>query len=222
METLTLYRGDFEEIDQFMVSKTNRFCYVGPGIYLTDRRSIAETYRVKGSKGSATLSEITLFKGEAKSREQALEFAFPSYVMLALGENPMYVSGKAETAALSKVTPLQAFGRAYPKLPDGRLRDLRRQFVEAYDDKTICAEYTLAGVRPSFFRSLRGNAELKVTLKTGEPPVGHLSKFVVPKLAFEGSVINVADCIRDQTFWEIVWNEGLNIGEKHSNIHTHV
>lgn len=49
METLILFRGDTIEIEEFRFNKTNSHCLLGKGIYLTNRITIAETYRSKGA-----------------------------------------------------------------------------------------------------------------------------------------------------------------------------
>lgn len=47
---ITLYRGDFNKIEEFDFHKTHPACYVGQGVYLTDSRSVADTYRSKGAR----------------------------------------------------------------------------------------------------------------------------------------------------------------------------
>lgn len=49
MRTLTLYRGDTIQIEEFSFNKTRSQCLVGKGIYLTNSVAIAETYRTKGA-----------------------------------------------------------------------------------------------------------------------------------------------------------------------------
>lgn len=49
MQTLTLYRGDTIQIEEFSFNKTKSQCLVGKGIYLTNSVAIAETYRTKGA-----------------------------------------------------------------------------------------------------------------------------------------------------------------------------
>lgn len=46
--TICLYRGDSSKIEEFDVKRTDKYCLVGPGIYLTDNKDIAESYRTKG------------------------------------------------------------------------------------------------------------------------------------------------------------------------------
>lgn len=76
-DQLTLYRGDATKIKTFDFNKTNDYCLVGQGIYLTDKVIVAESYR---GKGSNTANEKTLFHGEASSKGEALEFAKDSYL----------------------------------------------------------------------------------------------------------------------------------------------
>lgn len=49
MKTLVLYRGDYSKIKKYETAKTYKHCLFGQGIYLTEDRNVAETYRVKGS-----------------------------------------------------------------------------------------------------------------------------------------------------------------------------
>lgn len=71
MSTLTLYRGDAEKIREFSFHKTNKHCLFGPGIYLTNKQKVADSYRTKGGR-SHSLYSTTLFSGHAKDRTEAL------------------------------------------------------------------------------------------------------------------------------------------------------
>jgi hypothetical protein len=50
-ETVTLYRGDNQDIEKFEVEKTDHEALFGTGIYLTDHPEVAGDYTVKGKEG---------------------------------------------------------------------------------------------------------------------------------------------------------------------------
>lgn len=76
---LTLYRGDFEQIDEFKTNKSYKHCLLGQGIYLTDKKRVADSYRKKGSMVNinARIHRVN----EAKNRTDALEKALPFFIL---------------------------------------------------------------------------------------------------------------------------------------------
>lgn len=93
---LKLYRGDATKIDEFQLKKTDPYSLVGRGIYLTDTRSVAETYRKKGHPDD----KPELFYGLAKDRQDALRQALENFVrrgLLDMGYNlPKVTKSRAE------------------------------------------------------------------------------------------------------------------------------
>lgn len=88
MQTLTLYRGDTIKIEEFRLSKTDVRCLVGKGIYLTNTRSVAETYRTKGAYkyhknyNPKNHQDTVLIHGlEFPNKPAALEKALYSFAM---------------------------------------------------------------------------------------------------------------------------------------------
>lgn len=84
METIRLYRGDHTKINEFNVSRTNKRCLVGPGIYLTNNYSIAESYRLKNGKhsriyGSHTEKTVILKSVKTNNIGEAIQDAFTCY-----------------------------------------------------------------------------------------------------------------------------------------------
>jgi hypothetical protein len=75
-----LYRGDSTSIAEFMVSRTDKGCLYGRGIYLTDNKLVAETYRTKEipRRHRDKLSSI-LVDDYFESVEQALAKAFEKF-----------------------------------------------------------------------------------------------------------------------------------------------
>lgn len=85
--TLRLYRGDFVKIDEFKFKKTNRSCWVGPGVYLTTDSSVANSYRTKGAswrvRSNPSINkhiERVLWNGEATDRNSARELAWSEFL----------------------------------------------------------------------------------------------------------------------------------------------
>lgn len=77
---ITLFRGDREFIPAFNVANTNKFCYRGKGIYLTDSQEVADTYRRKGDFRIQGYYPTVLFSGTVSGREEALSKAFPLFL----------------------------------------------------------------------------------------------------------------------------------------------
>lgn len=73
-EVLNLYRGDYQMIDQFRLSKTSSLCLFGRGIYLTDNPKVAKTYREKGSD-----KELWQISIEAPNKDAAIVIALKDY-----------------------------------------------------------------------------------------------------------------------------------------------
>lgn len=76
-DILELYRGDYEKIREMDFKKTNKWCLVGQGIYLTNSKQVAETYR---DKGSDDCQEILLFNDKAVNKNIAMQAAYNKFV----------------------------------------------------------------------------------------------------------------------------------------------
>lgn len=84
METIKLYRGDYAKIKEFNVSKTNKRCYVGPGIYLTNDLAVADSYRLKTGKYSRVHGKhidktIIISSVKTENKGVAIEASFSNY-----------------------------------------------------------------------------------------------------------------------------------------------
>ncbi len=101
---LTLYRGDFEKISKFKFHKTNRHCLVGRGIYLTDSKEVADSYRTKGMRITddycVSKSDV-LFQGETNNKGEALEKAFEKFLSNAWEKAGKRNFAKADKKAVS-------------------------------------------------------------------------------------------------------------------------
>ena len=72
--TIILYRGDSTSIDSFDVKKASPYALLGKGIYLTDSRDVAKTYRIKDNHLATAL-----YEGKAANKPEALQKAFQKY-----------------------------------------------------------------------------------------------------------------------------------------------
>jgi len=84
MNKIKLYRGDHSKIKEFQVSKTNKRCLVGPGIYLTNNIDVAHSYRIKTGMYSRAWSkdtekELSLEMCKTTNKGEAIAASFSSY-----------------------------------------------------------------------------------------------------------------------------------------------
>lgn len=193
METLTLYRGDSTKIDEFRFNKTNKHCYVGPGVYLTTSLPVAHSYRTKGASASAF--NLELFKGTAKDRPEAFEKGFEGFIDFYLHD--------------LEVTSWD-FRRKDKKAQEKIRLAARESYRQCIEERRIVAEYvdTVTG------RFGAGQVRtLKVFwAKPPKPRVGYVTKFEFPKVPFNNSVINVSRPIPDPVFWEIIFDKKVPFG----------
>lgn len=153
--TLTLYRGDYEKIRRFDVTKTNKHCLVGPGIYMTTDMRIAQTYRTKDERGVRNQREL-LFSGAAKDRPDAFDKAYKVWLDDEFDQR------------LSEGTVRRNDRNQWCKTNAAKLRPL---YNEAVREGHIVAEYHTSPW------STRRTLEVRRVLGK---PVGHLTKFVFP------------------------------------------
>ena len=84
MNTIKLYRGDSDKIEEFDFNKTNKSCLLGQGIYLTNNLSVAETYRTKGARNRSYAFVATI---TAKTKTEAIASALKQYIKHYKGKN---------------------------------------------------------------------------------------------------------------------------------------
>lgn len=191
MDTLKLYRGDFEKIKQYDFHKTNKNCYVGPGVYLTSKVAVAESYRTKGNYDSKNPNRV-LFDGKAKDRNDAYEkgfaYFFERYYLADLFENRPDL--KKSVTNKDKLKPT-SYSQYRMLIADGKIK----------------ADYTSS---PNRFGS-NDNCTLKVVY---DVPLkdGYVTEFSFEKVPFEASVIRIDRPIKDPTFWEIMFDHEATFG----------
>lgn len=208
MNTLTLYRGDADKIKEFEFKKTNKYCLLGQGIYLTNSLRVANTYR---SKGAGKIYTHQLFYGQADNRNEALELGFSKFCEL------QWVSE-------------HGYRPRYDTLPEkdkkkhvDKCRPLFRQFIE---EKAIVADYTTApvitAVRGRFTKPSATIAAQKELEKNHKrylkvvweevPDAGYVTRFEFAEHKFNPAVFHVDKACNDEFFWELMYDEKLLIG----------
>ncbi len=185
MTTLTLYRGDYEKIKQFDFHKTNKYCWVGPGVYLTESLSVAESYRTKGS--SSGNKPRILFEGKAKDRPDAIDKAFDTYFRAYHLDLLPYKERK--TAEWNEKARKHAYALYQALLQEGKIK---------------------ASYAASLYRDRRPEL-LKVELET-EETTGFITEFAFEKEDFEPAIVRIDKPIKDRMFWEILFERKVNFG----------
>lgn len=206
---MTLYRGDFSRIEKFDVAKTNTWCFVGPGIYLTNQRPIAQTYRLKGSGDEV----ITLFSGEAKDRNDAKEQAYEFFLRekLKVSNTWLEVTRRLKSDAKYRKTQGEAHRQEYEDLIESGLIE-----IDYLEPRRLIYGVSVKDTR----RSGQGSTvrdwkhsmpTLKVTWYKNRS-AGFLSTFVFPRGLIANNVIHTHAPIKDRSFWELMWDHKVGIG----------
>ena len=191
MTNIILYRGDFEKIREFDFHKTNKNCYVGQGIYLTNSLEVAMTYRSKGERYIPGIirKEPVLFQGQAKDRLHALQEAFKVFFMERLREEFGFYSLPKEGTK-----------------PYSQFREkVKLEFDLLVEQKDIVAEYSFNPYNSSI-------RNITVTRSYCGSTIGYITEFSFDKTTLEASVIPTFGRIYDTTFWEIVYNNKIEMG----------
>lgn len=180
---IKLYRGDYEEIDEFDFRKTKKSCLVGQGIYLTNREAVADTYRVKGARVDERLMPIeVLFEGEAKDRPEAIEKGFRMFSILherRLAYNGLKLKEKQR-----------------------KEKELREAYELAKEQGRIKAEY-LNG-NPRFARTLRVTYDTQVI-------IGQIAVFQFPEKEFTDSMLPIFE-VNDPDILGMFFDAGIAYG----------
>lgn len=187
--TLTLYRGDFERIEEFRFNKTNKWCLVGQGVYLTDTREVAESYRTKDAPyhEPSTIEATLVAANRDEAKEQFYQKLFFPRVARALTRDM----------------------KSPPKDPKKALADkVRAAWIKHLEYDRVTTEYVeVFGRNTPRRRTEPTQIRIKCHL-IGATIVGHVSAF-----RFDRSVINstMLDLRKgDRLFWEIMWDQGLH------------
>jgi len=188
MDTLTLYRGDFEKIKRFEFNRTSKSCLFGQGIYLTNSLEIANSYRHKGNN----LSHEDLgfrFSGLFYTIEEALDAALPSFA---------------------------AFSQMKFKSPQDK-RNARWQLQLAYEDKRVKITASRPNTKLAS-RDYKHRADQKKDLRqqkyhfilsSNAISAGYISEFRFPSEVIQATMIPMDLPLKDETPLEILRDSGV-------------
>lgn len=203
-EIYTLYRGDYTKIGKFDFKKTDKYCRVGPGIYLTDSLQVAESYRIKGGHDT---NLTTLFDGHAKDRKDAYDKAFFTWLI----EMFYRLDRTNYRPAIRKVQDLKNKGKfqlndilnsGLTKQAVAVVKEIYSEYQDHIQQKRIIAHYVT---------KIGADAVIRV-VHTSSSKVGFITRFDFPKQEFETSVFKIDVHIRDRFFWELIWDNGIPFG----------
>lgn len=168
-DTLRLYRGDSQQIDEFNFHKTDRYCYVGKGIYLTNDLEVANTYRKKGDTtyGKPKHTDGLLKVGYFLDRKQAYAAAIPEFASRYFDEFMYSIHAGKWLAKEEK-----------------KLEEAARIMEVLIAQGDIVAEY----VSPNY-KNEKGHRQIRVTWKTFKVKVGYITEFHLPQKIFNESMV---------------------------------
>lgn len=177
-DTLVLYRGDFQKIKEFDFHKTDKYCLVGPGIYLTTDPKVAHSYRHKGC--NVYTRKVTILDGRYNTKGEfykALEKEYCEYMYRQeRGLNPLLkLNAEQSSAACVKY----------------RDKFLTEQF-EGFPGFNIKMETAGSFVPEKYHFSVTSKSD-------GEQPIGFLTEFHFDKKYFLSNILNVESRIDTST-----------------------
>lgn len=190
-EVMTLWRGDFERIDHFRFRRTNSYCQVGQGIYLTDSQAVARSYQEKGADHWRKKKRL-LWSDKAKDRMDAYEKAFPQFIEL-----QEYRLTTGHFSGLDVHHFMEALKRKW-----------RPTYEKLIEEGNITAKYlTKKDIIKSRMTTVKSGV-IEVHLHEEDDAVGHLSRFDFPK-DLEAKIFHVDKAIRTRAFWITLAEEGV-------------
>lgn len=196
MEKVILYRGDSSEIDEFDFHKTSKYCLLGQGIYLTNKKQVGDSYRTKGAPNSRN-TPFVLFEGKAQDRPTAIEKAFEQF------HHTWWRSLREGQAQLSKEKD-EKQARAY--------------YQTLVSDNLVVAEYTRGYVAPPSWsgrvkmdQHRRQERDIKVVCKLTSQ-VGSLSRFEFEASHFNSSVLKVEEPTSREVR-ELLLDKGIDLSK---------
>lgn len=181
--TIKLYRGDSTKINEFVFGQTSKHCLVGQGIYLTNKESVADTYRTKGTWYFLREEpDVVLFIGYADNKEAAVRAAWPKFLdVMHVKEYGISYNKKSRAAGLF----------------ESRMQD---QWYNMVHSKAI--DISRCESKPGC-----GNPKwhFEITLRsTKHTSAGFITTFEFPKDMFNNNVYNVDGWHNDSGLIEIL------------------
>lgn len=185
MTILTLYRGDSSKIKEFKFNKTNKYCLVGQGIYLTNSKRVAETYRTKFSD---TTTEVVLFQGPCPNRSVAKKEGFGMFLIYQYRKsNPKLWYSEVERMLNNN------------KLPRKFIEQQQGIYENLWETGQITAEYT--NVFPQSEKQIKVVYDLNVK-------VGRITVFDFDADYFNANVFNV-DRVMKRDEVDLIYDEDI-------------
>lgn len=202
MSKLILYRGDSNKIKEFKYKETNKYCLLGQGIYLTNKESVAHTYRTKGTRES---NKEILFSGQSDNRATALEEGFYWYCI---------EKWKEDKGCMTK----------YPTDPKQKKKfedPHRLEYSRLIEKGDIVASYTdVIGMVQ--YKSQKVKRSLKVVWTKPHVEIGYVTRFEFEEDHFNKAMFHVDQPCYDTTFWTLVYNNGMFVGTPRDNLSDYV
>lgn len=215
--TIILYRGDSTDIDEFKVSKTNKWCLYGKGIYLTTAAPVAHSYRDKGvpfsvSQRLATLPfsqrEYVLLDQQCETKGAALELAKLEYCAFreACAQNL-----PTDNATWAKIRAIKGDPRLLAKATNKYAHD----WLDVLDsDRLVFTKTT-----PSWTggKSSQGAGVPAATWKVVLPAtrsaarLGRVTKFEFDRLYLERNTVCVDRSYPDSLVWHALVEIGFRV-----------
>ena len=198
MTKLILYRGDASKIKEFKVKETYKYGLVGQGIYLTNKETIAHTYRTKGTRES---NREVLFYGDCYNRNEALEEGFVHF-------------------CLEKFRQANGYMTKYPTDPKQKKRfedRYRSEYNSLIDKGAIVANYTdVVGLVQ--YKSQKVKRPIKVVWTKSHVTVGYVTRFEFDTDHFNKAMFNVDQHCDDPAIWTLFYDAGMVVGTPFDNL----
>lgn len=191
-----LYRGDSVYIEEFLYSRTDRYCLVGRGIYLTSDPLVADTYRTKGldiqtrRKYAAKSYELFSGSGLDLTRGRALEAAFVAFLK--------HVWRKKTGAEIVESDKRWVMHRI------NHLGEWERLLMDK-------SSLTIRDSGVNVFYPQRGRQISVELIEHPETKVGFISKFAFPNdnNQFENAMFPIYSRLTEPLLWEMFYDAGL-------------
>lgn len=199
---ITLYRGDYNEIEKFKYRKTDRFCLLGKGIYLTDDIKLAEDYRSKGAPTAKKIDKsnfdipTTLNEGYFIDRSEAYEKAFDRFCL----DQHLLEFGNCCHK------PKESEKKIYKKYCEGK-RQLYNQKIEEGEIYSVYHSHLVVNGK----RYIVVRYKAKQNINIGEQ-LGYISEFSFDKDYLFRNIIDADSRYNDSELWKILYNAGITIG----------
>jgi hypothetical protein len=223
--TLILYRGDSTNIDEFKVSKTNKDCLYGKGIYLTTAEPVAHSYRDKDVPSYVyqrlaslpfSQREYVLLNQQCETKGAALEMAKLEYCAF---REACAQKLPTDSAIRAKIRAIQKDPRLIAKAMDKYAHD----WLDVLDSNRLVFTKT----SPTWIggKSSQGTrvtpiwkVVLPATHSASRP--GRVTKFEFDRLYLERNTVCVDKPYPDSLVWHALIEIGFRVPQDWDVQHT--